>query len=137
MKRCETSVLVDVDRGGSTVRSRVQRLDEEGRGAISAVTATDLRIGVNRRYDPGSRDEHHRSLDRLLDRFAIVPVSRPIATAAADLSVNQERSGTPLHDLHELYVAATVRVEALTLLTANTGHFGRFDGLEVLDWTAY
>ena len=49
MKLCDTSVLVEIDQGG--VGDRVATLNDEGRHAISTVTVTELRLGVNKRYD--------------------------------------------------------------------------------------
>jgi len=45
MKLCDTSILVDTDRGG--VDEKVHRLDEQGRHAVSMVSVTELRLGVN------------------------------------------------------------------------------------------
>ncbi|MEF8781138.1 MAG: type II toxin-antitoxin system VapC family toxin [Haloferacaceae archaeon] len=136
MKLCDTSVLVDIDRGG--VDDRVARLDDEGRHAISAVTVTELRLGVNKRYggDP-ARQAALEDLDRLLARFEILEISRPVATAAADLIHSLRRRGEPLHDLHDVYVGATARTEQLPVLTTNTAHFERMDDVSVVDWTTF
>lgn len=137
MKLCDTSVLVDIDRGG--VDERVERLDEEGRHAISTVTVTELRLGVNKRYgedDRGRQDALDR-LDRLLARFEIIDADRAVATAAADIVASLQRRGEPLHDLHDVYVAATARTEQLSVLTANVDHFDRIDDVTVVDWAAF
>ena len=86
MKLLDTSVLVDIDRGG--VDEKVHKLDDEGKHEISMVTVTELRLGVDFQYDPGT-DQHAEALDdldRLLARFDIHPVSRPVATTAAELT---------------------------------------------------
>lgn len=120
MKLCDRSVLVDIDRGGPDVDRRVARLDDEGRHVISTVTVIELRIGVNKRYDPGeTRRQPMQSLDRLLARFDVAAVTRPVAIAAADIVTSLQRQGTPIHDLHDVYIAATAVVEQLPVLTAN------------------
>lgn len=135
MKLCDTSVLVDIDRGG--VQKRVQRLDDEGRHTVSAVSVTELRLGVNKRYDEGDRQEALDDLERLLARFDVLEVTKPVATAAADIISQLRRDGQPLHDLHDVYVAATARTEQVPVLTANVEHFARIDGIDVVDWTDF
>ncbi|ELY37655.1 type II toxin-antitoxin system VapC family toxin [Natronorubrum tibetense] len=136
MKLCDTSVLVDIDRGG--VADRVARLDDEGRHAISTVTVTELRLGVNKRYqDESTRQAALEELERLLARFELVDIDRAVATAAADMISELRRQGTPLHDLHDVYIGATATVEQLSVLTANVDHFERMDGVSVVDWTTF
>lgn len=137
MKICDTSVLVDIDRGG--VAERVAKLDDEGRHAISIVTVTELQLGVNKRYDPGTPayDRAVEDLARLLSRFDLLDVTRPIAVAAADIIADLQDGGAALNDLHDVYIAATARTEQLPVLTANVDHFDRIDGVRVVDWATY
>lgn len=137
MKRSDTSVLVDVEHGEGG--ERVARLDEKGKHAISVVTVSELRLGVNRQCGtqaPERRDALD-GLDRLLARFEIVDVDRAVATAAADIIATLQERGQPLHDLHDVYVAATARTEQLSVLTANVDHFDRIDDVTVVDWSTY
>ncbi|GAB3686356.1 hypothetical protein GCM10028857_18280 [Salinarchaeum chitinilyticum] len=138
MKLCDTSVLVDVDRGGDEIADRVERLDEEGRHAISTVTVTELRLGVNKGYeDESARAEAMQELERLVARFDVVDINRPVAVATADIVADLQDRGVPLHDLHDVYVAAAALVERLPVLTANVDHFDRIEGIDVVDWSAY
>jgi tRNA(fMet)-specific endonuclease VapC len=137
MKICDTSVLVDIDRGG--VAERVAKLDDEGRHAISIVTVTELQLGVNKRYDSGT-PAYDRAVDdfaRLLSRFDMLDVTRPIAVAAADIIADLQDGGAALNDLHDVCIAATARSEQLPVLTANVDHFDRIDGVRVVDWATY
>lgn len=137
MKLVDTSVVVDIDRGG--VDQRVERLDNEGRHAISAVTLTELRLGVNKQYErgTGAHREAAEALDRLCARFELVGVTRPVALAAADIIADLQTGGERLDDLHDVYIAATARTEQLPVLTANVDHFERVDDVEVVDWSEY
>lgn len=138
MKLCDTSVLVDIDRGGDEIADRVERLDEEGRHVISTVTVTELRLGVNKRYEAESaRTEAIRGVERLVSRFDVVGIERPVAVAAADIIADLQERGVPLHDLHDVYVAAAALVEQLPVLTANVDHFDRIEGISVVDWSAF
>jgi len=134
MKLVDTSVVVDIDRGG--VDRRVDTLDAEGRHAISVVTLTELRLGVNRQYE--RRTDAYRDaiegLERLLARFEVVDVSRSVGTAAADIIADLRDRGEPLHNLHDVYIAATAQTEQLPVLTANVDHFDRISNVDVVDW---
>ncbi|MEY7851517.1 type II toxin-antitoxin system VapC family toxin [Natrarchaeobius sp. A-rgal3] len=136
MKLCDTSVLVDIDRGG--VDRRVSRLDDEGRHAISTATVTELRLGANLKYETETdRQEAMNDLDRLFARFDVIEITRAIATAGADIIADLKSRGRPLHDLHDVYTAATARVEQRPVLTANVSHFERIDDVSVIDWQEY
>lgn len=137
MKLLDTSVVVDIDRGG--VDRRVAKLDDEGRHAISIVTVTELRLGIDKRYDAGS-DAYERAADdlaRLLARFDVMDVTRPVAIDAADIIAGLRNRGLALNDLHDIYIAATARTEQLPVLTANVDHFERIEDLRVVDWAAF
>ena len=137
MKLVDTSVVIDIDRGNAG--DRVITLDDEGRHAISAVTITELRLGVTKRYDQGTdaRRDALKALDRLCARFELLPVDRPVSVAAADIIAALQQRGEPLNDLHDVYIAATAYTEQLPVLTANVDDFDRIDGIDVVDWSAY
>jgi len=73
MNVLDTSVVVDIDRGGAD--RKVRKLDEQGRHLLSMVSATELRLGVELQYKQGT-DAYATAidqLDRLLARFDIHP----------------------------------------------------------------
>ncbi|QLG48934.2 type II toxin-antitoxin system VapC family toxin [Natrinema halophilum] len=114
------------------------KLDDEGRHAISTVTVTELRLGVNKRYEEGTaRQEALADLERLLGRFEVIDVERAVSTAAADIISSLQQRGEPLHDLHDVYIGATATVEQLPILTANVDHFDRIDDVTVVDWSSF
>lgn len=137
MKLLDTSVVVDIDRGG--VDERVAKLDDEGRHAISAVTVTELRLGVNKRYEPETEAyaDAIEALERLLARFDVRDVTSPIAATAADIIDELQRRGRALNDLHDVYIGATARSEQLRVLTANGPHLERINGVQVIDWETF
>ena len=137
MKLLDTSVVVDIDRGG--IDEKVQTLDEQGRHAISMVTVTELRLGVELQYDRGT-DAYQQAmddLDRLLARFELYPISRPTATAAAEIIADLRDSEQRLDDLHDVYIGATARTQQVPVLTANVDHFERIENVQVVDWDAF
>ncbi|WP_247731491.1 type II toxin-antitoxin system VapC family toxin [Halovivax limisalsi] len=135
MKICDTSVLVDIDRGGSEIERQVEKLDDEGPHAVSTVTVTELRLGVH--LSDSDLENRITKLDRLLSRFELVDVSRPVAVAAADIIATLKEQGRSLNDLHDVYIGATARVEQLPVLTANVSHFQRIEDVTAVDWNEY
>lgn len=137
MKLLDTSAVIDIDRGG--VDEKVRTLDEQGRHAISMVTVTELRLGVELQYDRGTDAYWHAidDLDRLLSRFEVYPISRPIATAAAEIIADLRADGNRLDDLHDVYIAATARAQQLPVLTANVDHFKRIEDVPVINWSEF
>lgn len=107
--------------------------------SISVVTETELRFGVSLQYD--THTEAHETaieaLQRLLARFDVEPVSRPVARVAGDIMGNLQSRGAELNDLHAVYIAATAIVESVPVLTANVDHFDRIEDVSVIDWSSY
>lgn len=115
--------------------ANVAALNEEGRHTISMVTMTELQPGVVQ-YEGGS-PEHSRALDdleRLLSRFDILLISRPVAPTAAKIIARLKSGGELLDDLHDVYIAAIGRTQDIPVVTANIDHFDRIDDLRVIDW---
>ena len=128
MKLLDTSVVVDIDRGG--IDRKVHKLDDQGRHLLSMVTVTELRLGVDLQHEAGT--EAHKSameqLDRLLARFDIQPISRSVATSAAELIATLRAQGQRLDDLY-VYIGATARTRQLPVITANVDDFERMNGV--------
>ena len=55
MKLLDTSVLIDIDIGGSEVLKKAKELDREGRHAISTVSLYDFYWDIYRKYKIGSK----------------------------------------------------------------------------------
>ncbi len=139
MKLLDSSVLVDLDRGGEEVEHKAHRLDREGRHAISTVTVTELYYGVENAYQ-GQREGYEAAisgLDVLIDRFELLDVSRPVARKAARLIQQLRSQGKALHDLHDVYIAATALAHELVVLSSNVDHFERIEDIVVENWNTY
>lgn len=70
MKLLDTTVVIDIDRGGSEVLNKVRKLDRSGIHAISAVT---------------QYEEAMAKAEMLFSRFYILPVTSEIAVKAAEI----------------------------------------------------
>jgi len=137
MKLLDSSAVVDIDRGG--VDEKVRKLDDQGHHAISIVTVTELQLGVDMQYERGTQRHQQATddLDRLLSRFDVYPISRPVAMTAANIIASLKEDGSPLDDLHDVYIGATAKTQQLPVLTGNVSHFERIEGIRVIDWMEF
>ncbi len=135
MKLLDTTVVIDIDHGGSEVLNKVRKLDREGTHAISAVTQYEFYWGIFRRYEKGSAkyDEAMAKAEMLFSRFYVLPVTSEIAIKAAEIGTYLVSQGKEV-DMMDTYIAATAILHQLTLVTANTAHFKDIDKLKVKNW---
>jgi tRNA(fMet)-specific endonuclease VapC len=139
MKILDTAVLIDIDRGNDETLDKVRRLDEEGKHAISIVSVTELYLGLEKKYEKDS-EEYERAtadLEKLISRFEVLPIDRPVAVTGAKIIADLQGKGEPLHDLHDVYIGATAKTRQLTVLTPNLSHFERIEDIQVQDWSEY
>jgi tRNA(fMet)-specific endonuclease VapC len=139
MKILDTAVLIDIDRGNDDTLDKVRRLDEEGKHAISIVSVTELYLGLEKKYEKNS-EEYERAtadLEKLISRFEVLPIDRPVAVTGAKIIADLQGKGEPLHDLHDVYIGATAKTRQLTVLTPNLSHFERIEDIQVQDWSEY
>ena len=119
---------MDIDRGG--IDQKVRKLDEQGRHLLSKVTVTELQLDVELQYEQSTAayETAIDQLDRLLAGFDIQPVSRSVATSAAELIATLRAQGQRLDDLY-VYIGATARTRQLPVITANVDDFERMNGV--------
>lgn len=135
MKLLDTTVVIDIDRGGTEVLNKARKLDREGTQAISAVTQYEFYWGIFRRYEKGSAKykEAMNKAEMLFSRFYVLPVTSEIAIKAAEIGTYLISQGKEV-DMMDTYIAATAMLHRLRLVTANTAHFEGIDKLKVKNW---
>ena len=111
---------------------------DEDRVFISIVTLAELRYGIDRM----ATSQRRRRLDAWLRnelplRFEgrVLPVDAAIADAWGRLTSLREASGRPLAAM-DAFIAATVDVHGLTLVTRNVSDFDRTVRAIVNPWTS-
>lgn len=97
---------------------------------ISEITLAELLFGVHRSADPKKNKE---KLDILLIDIRILSVRDALEVFAKE-KARLFNVGRPLPDF-DLLIGATAIHHALTLVTNNTKHFKRLDGIRLEDWT--
>jgi predicted nucleic acid-binding protein len=123
----DTTFLVDVLRGDERVRDRLAMVDESGTPFVSAISIMELAEGI-RLAD--ASDTERDDVDALLEDVTELPFDRNCATVAGQHNADLIDAGEPI-DETDVMIAATALVYDHPVVTRNTAHFDRFDGLEV------
>jgi tRNA(fMet)-specific endonuclease VapC len=126
----DTDVISDLMRLRPS-RSLLERLAEvpAHEQSTTAITIGELAYGAER----VARPELYERAMHLLADARVLPFDRPAAERYGQIRAVLERDGTRLAD-PDLRIAATALAHKASLVTGNTRHFGRVEGLTVYDW---
>ena len=97
---------------------------------ISEATVAELKFGVAKSERPLRNQEH---LALFMAEMTILPIG-PVLDVFGFEKARLYRIGQPLPDF-DLLIGATAIHHNLTLVTNNTKHFQRLEGIQLEDWT--
>ncbi len=97
---------------------------------ISSVTVYELEYGAEKSK---WGEQTKQKLALFLAPFNIIPFSSDDAFTAAKIRASLEKSGTPIGP-YDIQIAAQGISRGLTVVTHNTGEFGRIPGIRLEDW---
>jgi tRNA(fMet)-specific endonuclease VapC len=118
MKRSHASVL------------RKLRTVEVAAVCISVITKSELLYGVE--VSPRQQQDH-AALDVYLRHVGVLEFPDEAALHYAQIRASLKTSGTMI-GANDLFIAAHARSLGLTLVTNNTGEFGRVRDLKIENW---
>ncbi len=125
---CDTSVIIDIDRGRPEVEAVVRAHEGEPVG-ISAITIQEIYVGLGyQRVKFGDRhfEKTQARLQKILDDVKIVDITTPILEQAGLLRGELQAKGIRV-DAQVYIIAATAQqVQASKVLTRNPEHFNHF-----------
>jgi len=127
--------LLDTDtcvfwlRGHVPVRDHLAAAGPE-ETAISVITLAELRYGAACSARPAN---NHQAIDGFISVLTILGVDSDIARVFGEIKAQLRKEGMLLEDV-DLLIAATARVQGLTLVTNNQDHFGRISSLHLDNW---
>jgi predicted nucleic acid-binding protein len=125
----DTSVVVAIERKGGSLDVVLAALDED-EVAISAITASELIMGVILAKPESRRQRRDRFVENVLERVAVFPVDLSVARVHARIRSELTASGN-LFGPHDMLIAATALARDFAVLTHNAREFERVMGLEV------
>lgn len=128
----DANVLVDVMRRRAPVVDRWQAMVGQGVSfVLPCVVLHELEAGVAL----SARPEVHRArLHELLAYAELVEFDVGDARASGRIRAGLQREGRPIGPLDTL-IAGQALARGWTLVTRNVKHFGRVEGLPLIDWT--
>lgn len=123
----DTSVLVDLERGGLDLAEAVPDADR----TTSVMSMSELLHGLHRATEKRIRMRRLAFIEYVMGTFEPLPVTLNVARLHATLLADLQRRGTPV-GLHDLWIAATAITHGHRLATSNLRHFERVPGLDVV-----
>lgn len=126
----DTDVLILAERGGRWLDFSVWQ--EHGDAYLSAVTASELLVGVHRARTDAQRAHRTAYVEGLLAALPVLPFDLETARVHARLLASlpaQETLGA-----HDALIAATALRHGFPVLTGNGRDFRKLAGVTVLDY---
>lgn len=130
MHLLDTNVCIQYIRGkNALIRQRMaaHRADEI---CLCSVVLAELYVGALGSANPA---KNRSDVDQFTAPFASLPFDDAAAEHFSQLRAYLEKLGTPIGP-YDMQIAAIVLAHGLTLVTHNTGEFGRVPGLAIEDW---
>ena len=126
----DTNICVRFLRGEESVVRRLLDADENDDLRIPAMVEGELFYGVEKSE---RRDENRENVKALLAFLPVCHADDETMEKFGELKAKAEAAGRRVDDADVIIAATAMRPGAL-LVTGNTRHFSRFDGLEIEDW---
>lgn len=129
----DSSLIIDVLRGQPAAIRHLSEIKDEDQNNIYICTVVYYEVVR------GFRDETSKNkiemFNKLYDNTKHLSLDEKSANKAVDIYRNLARKGLNIGD-NDIYIAAISIVNDCTLVTANTRHFERVEGLKFVNWRA-
>jgi tRNA(fMet)-specific endonuclease VapC len=125
----DTNVCIGILKGNQAVVSRLARLSPVDIKICSVVKA-ELYYGAKASQQIAA---NLATLERFFEPFDSLPFDDASAQLYGQLRADLKRTGQPIGP-NDMMIAAIALTHRLTVVTHNTGEFGRVPGLRLEDW---
>mgnify|MGYP001586856930 CR=1 FL=1 len=125
----DTNVFVKVEREKNKLD--FNRFAEHGDVFISAITVSELLVGVHRANSPERKNRRKAFVESILQRFPALPFNVETARVHAELFAQLSDVGNRI-GAHDLIIAATGISLNFAVVTGNYSEFERVPGLTVI-----
>ncbi|MFP8956861.1 type II toxin-antitoxin system VapC family toxin [Natrialbaceae archaeon A-CW3] len=124
----DTSFIIDLLRGDENAERLLDIIEKEARPKkVSSITVLELYEGVARSQTPESKQQ--RILD-ILETKHVVSADQAVMRRAGKLSGELINDGERI-EREDCIIAATALLNDEPVITRNTSHFDRVEGLEI------
>jgi len=97
---------------------------------ISEITLAELKFGVENSEKP---DINRKALEDFLTAIYVLPIFHSLDLYAKE-KARLRKAGTTIDDF-DLLIGVTSIMHGLTMVTNNTDHFKRINGIDLENWT--
>lgn len=125
----DTDIIIQSLKQNSTIQSHIAAVETIPK-AISVITYGELLYGAK---VSKQSEKNLAIIHRLPDIFPIIDVSRSTMETFVEIKRTLELKGQRIDDM-DLFIAATALTLNYCLVTNNTKHFNRIEGLEIENW---
>lgn len=126
----DTTFLIDVLRGNEPVERLLSDCPADGPRKVSAITAMELAEGIHL-ADSSKRERD--AVRSLLSDVRSVPFDTDCAIEAGRISATLISNGQRI-ETADIQISATALVHDEPVITRNTTHFERIEGISVIEY---
>ena len=127
----DTDFLVGLLRGSPSAAEKAGEYDSSGiRASTTAVNAFEVYYGA---YRSANSEKNLKKAGELLSSLGILELNAESSRKTGELLARLTAQGIPI-ELRDALVAGIVLVNGYTLVTRNSAHFGRIEGLSIEGW---
>jgi hypothetical protein len=124
----DTVFVIDVmDGDESAIRAYEDCEEAREQQYLSAITVLELHEGIERSMHS---DTERRKVRSVIDTKPVIPADRTVMQKAGTVSGRLITDGREI-DREDCVIAATALIEEESVVTRNTDHFERIEGVEV------
>ena len=125
----DTNIAIYYMKGKFDLKSKFDSLPPDA-CFISEITLAELKFGVENSERP---EKNRETLDDFLSGVIVLPIFHALDLYAKE-KARLRKAGTPIDDF-DLLIGVTAVTHGLTMVTNNTNHFNRINGIDLEDWT--
>lgn len=129
----DTNVFIHFEKSGEAID--LSHGDSSERVYISAVTVSELLIGIYRANTEERRQRRSVFVEAIISRIGVLDFTTDCARMHAGIYAELAKKGQPI-GAHDLIIAATARYHDFSILTDNVEEFSRVPGLRVIPFVS-
>jgi len=122
------TVSLIVRKNPTVLKNLIKHGDEKI--CISVITYAELCFGLEKK----SSKKLQNKVNEILKKLVIIDFNNSQSEIYGKIRLKLEISGTPLGDM-DMLIAASALVTGAILVTHNTKHFSKIEGLKLEDWS--
>ena len=126
----DTDICIYWLKGRITVRDKINEVGQT-EIAICVITVSELYFGA---YNSSKIENNLRTAENFIGSIPVIPLSNDSLKKFGQLKTQLRQAGTPVADF-DLLIASVALTEDLILVTNNTRHYQRIEGLKLDNWT--